>query len=127
MIERFGPMSSEVVKAVETADRLTDADMRKIMDAYVLRGADEGKYAWRAAREVGRESEVAAAAGAMAKEIELNGFDRPRGLIVIASRAAFDVGVALGTRDLIGVAFYGQSDYDRLLFPWRAAYPEVGL
>lgn len=119
-------MSGEVEKAVAKGDHLSDEDMQKIMDAYILRGADDGKYAWRAAREVGRETEVAAAAGAMAKEIELNGFDRPRGLIVIASRAAFDAGVALGTKDLIGTAFYGLSDYDRLLFPWRAAYPEVG-
>jgi len=119
-------MSKEIEKAAEVGDRITDDDMEKIMAAYVERGADDGRYAWRAAREVGRESEVAAAAGAMSREIELNGFDRPRGLIVITSRAAFDAGVALGTKDLIGVAFYGISDYERLLYPWRAAFPETG-
>jgi hypothetical protein len=119
-------MTTEIEKHKATGDLITDDDMQKIMDAYVERGADDGKYAWRAARMVGRESEVAAAAGAMSKEIEINGFDRPRGLIVIASRAAFDAGVALATKDLLGVAFYGQSDYDRLLYPWRAAFPETG-
>jgi hypothetical protein len=126
MTGRFGPMTKEIERSASLGDQITDEDMQKIMDAYVLRGADDGKYAWRAAREAGRETEVAAGAGAMSKEIEVNGFDRPRGLIVITSRAAFDAGVALGTKDLLGVAFYGQSDYDRLLFPWRAAFPETG-
>jgi hypothetical protein len=119
-------MTTEIEKHKAAGDVITDDAMHKIMAAYVERGADDGKYAWRAARAVGRESEVAAGAGAMSKEIELNGFDRDRGLIVIASRAAFDAGLALGTKDLIGVAFYGLSDYDRLLYPWRAAYPEAG-
>jgi hypothetical protein len=126
MKERFGPMTGEIERTALVGDEITDQDMQKIMDAYVLRGADDGRYAWRAAREADRESEVAAGAGALSKEIEINGFDRPRGLIVITSRAAFDAGLALGTRDLIGVAFYGISDYDRLLFPWRAAFPETG-
>lgn len=116
-------MSKEIEKAVSLGDSLTDEAMQKIMDAYVERGADDGRYAWRAAREAGREAQVAAAAGAMAREIEVNGFSRPKGLIIITSRAAFDAGVALGTKDLIGVAFYGKSDYDRLLYPWRAAFP----
>jgi hypothetical protein len=119
-------MTTEIEKHKAAGDVITDSDMHKIMSAYIERGADDGKYAWRAAREAGREAQVASAAGAMSKEIELNGFDRPRGLTVITSRAAFDAGLAIATRDLIGVAFYGISDYERLLYPWRAAFPEVG-
>jgi hypothetical protein len=119
-------MSDDIEMVVALGDQMTEEDMQLIFDAYILRGADDGRYAWRAARAAGRESQVAAAAGALSKEIEINGFDRDRGLVTITSRAAFDLGVAIATRDLIGTEFYGISDYERLLYPWRAAFPEVG-
>jgi hypothetical protein len=123
--ERFGPMHGQIEMLYELCDQLDEPAMKKIADAYKYRGGDDAKYAWRAARAEDREKQVGAAAHYLSSSVSANGFGYDQMTVVLCGFAARDLGTAVATRDLIGKHFYGQSDYDRLVYPWRAAFPEV--
>lgn len=117
-------MFEQVKSLIDLTDFLDEERMRIMGDAYNARGADDARYAWRAAREKDRVQLSANASWDVRQSVEVNAFGYERASMLFCSNAAADAGLAVATRDLIGVAWYGQSDYDRLVAPWKEIFPE---
>jgi hypothetical protein len=123
-LERYGPMFQQVRVLIDLADFLDEERMIIMGDAYKARGSDDARYAWRAARERDRVQATGNASWDVKQSVEVNAFGYERASMLFCSNAAADAGIAVATRDLIGVAWYGQSDYDRLVAPWKEIFPE---
>lgn len=123
-LERFGPMFKQVQALIALCDFLDEDRMIGLGAAYQRRGPDDGRYAQRAAGLVGRTRQVAAASWDLSQAIEVNGFYSPPNAVMLSSMAGREVAMGVATRDLIGTAWYGQSDYDRLVYPWKEIFPE---
>lgn len=123
-LETYGPMFESIQGLIYLTDFLDEDRMAQMGYAYRERGPDDAKYAWRAAELAGRVKETGRASWDVKQGVEVNAFGYERQNKLFCSTAAADAGIAVATRDLIGTAWYGQSDYDRLVFPWKEVFPE---
>lgn len=122
-MERYGPQAEAVQRLIGMCEMLTPDQMQVIADASTRRGVNRGAWeAWTAARETSpeREQQAGAAAWDVEMALQLRGFDVDETLIRACARAVNDAGLAVATRDLIGVDGYGPWDYDKLMSAWRA-------
>lgn len=121
-MDRYGPQYEQVQMLVEMCDGLSPDRMHKMVEAYMERGTDDARYAWRAAEKAGRVTEVGHASWDVQVAAKLAGFNVEPSELVMVGFCATDAGIATSTRDLIGTAGYTQGDYERLMGPWMAAF-----
>lgn len=122
-VERYGPQADEVQNLIAMCETLTVEQMTVIADAVKRRGMNRGAWeAWDAAKTASseRERQAGAAAWDVEMAVSLRGFSVDQQIVRACARAANDAGLAVATRDLVGVAKYGPWDYDKLMSAWRA-------
>lgn len=125
MIQDYGPRSEEIKRLIFVLGELTPEQISMIIMVAEDRGPGDRKYARRAALAADRELETRRASSHCATAVDyLQRRIGPAGHAVL-HEAAGDAGIALATQDLIGFAWYGQSDFDRLIAPIREAIPEI--
>jgi hypothetical protein len=126
--EEYGPMALHILDFMSQVDDITTGQLEQVNHRAAYRGPDLATYAWRAARAAGREQQVANAGEACSNAVKMLQLLADMGTndaVKAAARSANDVGIALASRDLIGTEFYGRSDYERLVYPWKGCFPQM--
>jgi len=126
-MERYGPCYEQIEMLIAMCDQLDDEKMATIREAFLERGTDDARYAWRAAEHANRHTQTGAASWDAAVAVKLLGFDTDPDLIRWCSLAATDAGIAISTKDLVGKSGYTQGDYDRLVGPWFSGFNDSSL
>jgi hypothetical protein len=124
-IERYGPQGEVIERMVLICGTLGPDQMFDIAEAHRSLGVNRGAWeAWAAARmSPGREKQSGAAAYAVEVAMKLNAlFIEDDETLRACGWAANDAGLAISTRDLIGLPGSGYSkwDFEKLMSSWRA-------
>jgi hypothetical protein len=122
-LELYGPQHEIIGRMITQCDRFTDDELEAMAAAFIERRRMTDEAAWRAAEDRGkvRVTQAGKAGWDIEISIKTNGFDRDPSIIRSCAWAATDAGLAVSTKDLLGTAGYFQWDYDKLMYPWRAA------
>lgn len=119
----YGPQAEVIQRMIDRCDTMTDEELQIMKDAYLERGRMIDVAAWRAATNTSAERVKQAGKCGWDLEVSLksNGFDRDPELVRVCGWAVVDAAVAISTQDLIGTEGYFVWDFDKLMYPWRAA------
>lgn len=122
-MEIYGPQADVIQRMIDRCDTMTDDELQAMHDAYIERRRMVDETAWRAAEASGPERVKQAGTSGWNLEVSLksNGFDRDPELIRVCGWAVQDAALAVSTKDLIGFSGYFTWDFDKLMYPWRAA------
>lgn len=122
-MDKYGPQADQVQALIDMIDTLSLEQLQVIAEAVLRRGVNRGAWeAWAAASETSpeRENQAGKAAWDVETALQMRGLEFDSALIRTCSRAASDAGLAISTRDLVGVGRYGPWDFDKLMSAWRA-------
>lgn len=122
-VELYGPQADVIQRMIDRCDTMTDDELRIMSEAFTERRRMVDDSAWRAAESEGVHRVTQAGKCGWDVEISLksNGFNRDPEVIRLCGWAVQDAALAISTRDLIGAAGYFVWDFDKLMYPWRAA------
>lgn len=130
MEDEYGPQWQEVEKVLGLASLLNDDRMDVIARAYIDDyGRPHGRFAYAAARMVGRSEYVDRAVRAAAMEVHLRGMLTgmdPRTVEAVAW-AAMNAVTAMATEDLIGIGGFTTVEYAKLVEPWFAGFDDMPI
>ena len=122
-VEKYGPQGDLIEKMVLICGTLAPEQMFDIAEAHRAVGVNRGAWeAWSAARSIpGREKQSGAAAYAVEVAMKLNAlFVEDDETLRACGWAANDAGLAVSTRDLVGLPGYTKWDFEKLMSAWRA-------